>query len=173
MANLGALVMIATLAAGQTENPSEHLKVLQPLIGQWVCVGQAQNDSEVIGPKGTEFIAVATYTWAINKNALQIRWVAKSSDHKPVQFVELIGWDGKQKKLVSQGFGSAGNVEHNVWSCSGKTVICDTKGMDAEGNDITQKYLHTFGKDAMTMQVVSLGDDGQEQTEEYKYRRVK
>ncbi|NLY02885.1 MAG: hypothetical protein GXY83_43090 [Rhodopirellula sp.] len=131
MTPLGTIALIAALAAGQIETPSEHLKVLQPLIGQWVYMGPVQSDSQGIGPKGTEIIAVMTYTWAINKNALQIHWAGKSVDKKPVQFVELIGWDGKQKKLASQGFGSAGGVEHNVWTCEDGVVVCDTKGLNS------------------------------------------
>jgi len=168
------LALIATLVGAQPDAPSTHLKPLQPLIGQWVYVGPLQSDSPAIGPKGTEFIAIGTYTWAINRNALRIEWVAKSADRKPVQFVELIGWDAKQTKLVSHGFGSAGHVEHNVWSCDNGVVICDTKGVDAEGKEIALKYLHSFEGDTMTMRMVELTVEGKEQPEEqYKYRRVR
>jgi len=168
------LALLTTLAAAQPDMPSEHLQQLQPLIGQWVCVGSAQSDSPGIGPKGTEFIAVATYAWAINKNALQINFVAKSADRKPVQVVELIGWDAGQKTLVSQAFGSGGHVEHNVWSCENGVVICETKGVDVEGKEVALKYLHTFEGDTMTMRMAGLTVDGKTQPEEsYKYRRVR
>lgn len=174
MTSLGTIALVAALTAGQAEVPAAHTKIFQPLIGQWVRIGSAQSDSPAFGPKGTEFSAVITYTWAINKNALQIRWVGKAAQKKPVQFVELIGWDAKQKKLVSQGFSSLGAVEHNVWSRKGKTVICDTKGMDAEGKEVTMKYLHTFDGDTMTFRLTDMIVHGEKQPdEEYTYRRVR
>ncbi len=174
MTNLGTLALLVALTAGQAESPSDHLKILQPLVGEWVCVGPTQSDSPAFGPKGTEITSFVTYTWAINKNALQIRWVGKAAKKKPVHFVELIGWDAKQEKLVSQGFGSLGAVEHNVWTRDGKTVICDTQGVTDEGKDVTMKYLHTFDGDTMTCRYVEMTIDGKKQPdEEYKYRRVK
>ena len=168
------LLIASSLIAGQVERPSEHLKVLQPLIGQWVYVGPVQSDSPGLGPKGTEVIAVITYTWAMNKNALRIQWVGKSAGRKPVQFVELVGWDGKQKELVSQGFGSLGGVEHNVWTCEDGVPICDTKAVDAEGKDVTLKYLHEFDGETMTMRMVDIMVEGEKQPEEqYRYRRVR
>jgi hypothetical protein len=174
MTSLGTVALMAALTVGQTDSPSEHLKALQPLIGQWVYVGPAQSDSPGIGPKGTEFIAVMTYTWAINKNALRIQWVGKSADRKPVQFVELIGWDGKQKKLVSQGFGSLGAVEHNVWTREKAVVICNTKGVDDEGQEVSLRYLHKFSGDTMTFELVDTTVEGEEKPDvEFKYRRVR
>jgi len=174
MTSLGSIALLAALTVAQTESPSGHLKDLQPLVGQWVRIGPAQSDSPAFGPKGTEFSSVITYTWAINKNALQIRWVGKAANKKPVQFIELIGWDAKQKKVVSQGFGSDGAVEHNVWFRKGNTVICDTKGIDAEGKEVTLKYVHTFDGDSMTYRMTDMIVDGEKQPdEEYTYRRVK
>lgn len=169
-----SLLAAAALVVGQTDTPSEHLKVLQPLIGQWVCQGTVQSDAPGLGPKGTEFIAVMTYTWAIDKNALEVQWVGKSSQNKPVRFIELIGWDQEQKKLVSQGFGSLGAVEHNVWTCDGKVIVCNTKGVDTKGKAVSLKYLHEIDGDTLTFRVVDITVDGEKQPEEtYKYRRVR
>jgi hypothetical protein len=168
------LLIASSLIVGQMDTPSQHLKALQPLIGQWVYVGPVQSDSPGLGPKGTEVIAVMTYSWVINKNALRIQLVAKSAGRKPIQFTELVGWDGKQKKLVSQGFGSLGAVEHNVWTCENGVVICDTEGLDTEGRELALKYLHEFNDDTMTIRMVDIMVAGKEQLdEEYKYRRVK
>jgi hypothetical protein len=174
MTNLGTLALLAAITAGQAGTPSDHLKILQPLIGQWVHVGSTQSDSPTLGPKGTEIGIVVTYTWAIDKNALQIQLVAKAAHKKSAQFVELVGWDPQQKKLVSQCFGSAGTVEHNVWSVDGKTIICDTKGVTDEGKEVTMKYLHTFDGDTMTCRLADMIVDGAKQPdEEFKYRRVR
>lgn len=169
-----SLLVATALLVGQADRPSEHLKGLQPLIGQWVCQGVVQSDSPDLGPKGTEFLAVITYTWAIDKNALQIQWVGKSPQKKPVRFVELIGWDGEQKKMVSQGFASTGSVEHNVWTRDGKVIVCHTKGINAEGKSVTLRYLHEIDGDTMTFRLVDITVDGEKQpNEEYKYRRVR
>ncbi len=169
-----ALTLVAALAAGQADAPPEHMKVLQPLVGQWIYIGPAQSDTPVFGPKGTEVGMVLTYTWAINKNALQIQWVGKADKKKGGQFVELVGWDSKQKKLVSHGFGSGGGIEHNVWSRDGETVVCDTTGVTDEGKDVTMKYLHTIHDDTLTLRYTDITIDGVKQPdEEYKFRRVR
>jgi hypothetical protein len=174
MTNLGTLALLAAIAAGQADAPAEHLKIFQPLIGQWIHVGPTQSDSPAFGPKGTEFGAIVTFTWAINKNALQIQWVGKAAHKDSVQFVELVGWDRKQKKLVSQGFSSTGNVDHNVWSCDGNTVICVTTGVTDEGKEVTMRWLHTFDGDTMTVATTDMVVDGKKQPdEETKYRRVR
>jgi hypothetical protein len=174
MTSLATLALVAAMAVGQTDSPSEHLKILQPLVGQWVYVGPTQVDSPAFGPKGTEIGVVVTYTWAINKNAFQIQWVAKVAHKDSAQFVELVGWDSKQKKLVSQGFGSAGNVEHNVWSSEGNAVICATTGVTDEGKEVTMKYVHTVDGDTLTCRYVDMTVDGVKQPEEvYTYRRVR
>ncbi len=53
-------------------------------------------------PKGTEFGAAMTFSWAINKNAVQIRWSGKAAPKEAVEFVKRVGWDAKQMKLISQ-----------------------------------------------------------------------
>ena len=174
MTNLAALALLAAITAGQADAPSEQLKILEPLVGQWVHIGPTQSDSPVFGPKGTEFGAVVTFTWAINKNALQIQLVAKATHKESVQFVELVGWDRKQKKLVSQCFGSEGTVEHSVWSVDGKTIIGDARSVTDDGKEVTMKYLHTFDGDTMTLRYADMIVDGVKQPdEEYKYRRVR
>ena len=169
-----SLLVASAFIVGQADSPSEHLKILQPLVGQWVCDGVLQSDAPGIGSKGTEFLAVILYSWAIDRNALQIQWSGKSSKKKAVRFVELIGWDGEQKKVVSQGFGTMGAVEHNVWTREGKVIICTTKGISAEGKSITLRYLHEIDGDTMNVRIVGIVADGEEQPEEtYKYRRVR
>jgi hypothetical protein len=174
MTNLGTLALLAAITVGQADSPSEHLKILQPLIGQWVYVGSTQSDSPSLGPKGTEIGIVVTYTWAINKNALQIQLVAKATHKESAQFVELVGWDPQQKKLVSQCFGSGGTVEHSVWSVDGKTIIGDARGVTDDGKEVTMKYLHTFDGDTMTLRYADMIVGGEKQPdEEYTYRRVR
>jgi hypothetical protein len=174
MTNLGTLALVTALVAGQAERPSEHLKLFQPLIGQWVHVGAAQSDSVAFGPKGTEFRAVMTFTWAINKNAVQIRWSGKAAEKEAVQFVELVGWNAKQDKLISHGFSSLGAVEHNVWSRNGNTVICDCQGINAEGKDVSIRYLNTVDGDTLDFRITDVVVDGEKQPdEEYKYHRIR
>ncbi|MHB8952092.1 MAG: hypothetical protein ACYC4U_03875 [Pirellulaceae bacterium] len=164
----------AAVPAGESDGPSEHLRLFQPFVGQWMHMGTTQSDSPALGPKGSEFGAVMTYAWAVNKSALQIHWVAKAARKESVQFVELIGWDAAQMKLVSQGFSSLGAVEHNVWSGDGTTAVCDTKGLTAEGKQVTMRYLHIFAGDTMTFRLTEMVVDGKKQPdEEYKYRRVR
>ncbi len=174
MTSFATLALVAAITVGQTDTPPKHLKILQPLIGQWVYVGLTQSDSPSLGPKGTEIAIVVTYTWAIKQNALQIQLVAKTAHKKSVQFVELVGWDPQQKKLVSQCFGSEGTFEHSVWSVDGKTIIGDAHGVTDGGKEVTMKYLHTFEGDAMTLRYADMVVDGVKQPdEEYKYRRVR
>lgn len=169
-----SLLVATTLLVGQTDRPSQHTRIFQPLIGQWVHVGPTQSDSPSLGPKGTEFIAVMTYTWAIDRNALQIRWSGKSAEKKPVHFVELVGWDRKQKKLVSHGVGSMGSIEHNVWTRDGDVIICHTTAVSEEGKDLSLKYLHEIDGDTLTFTVVDITVDGEKQPDEiYKYRRAR
>lgn len=80
-----SLLVASALLVGQADSPSEHLKILQPLAGQWVCDGVLQSDAPGIGPKGTEFLAVISYSWAIDRSALQIQWSGKSSKKKAVR----------------------------------------------------------------------------------------
>lgn len=174
MTSLTTLALVAAMAVGQNDPPSDHLKILQPLIGQWVYVGPTQSDSPSLGPKGTEIAIVVTYTWAINRNALQIQLVAKVAHKKSLQFVELVGWDPQQQKLVSQCFGSGGTVETSVWSVGGKTIIGDARGVTDEGKEVTLKYLHTVDGDTMTLRYADMIVDGVKQPdEEYTYRRVR
>lgn len=169
-----SLLVAGAFLVGQTDSPSEHMKILQPLVGQWVCDGVLQSDAPGIGPKGTECVASISYSWAIDRNALQIQWAGKACEKKAVRFVELIGWDGEQKKVVSQGFGSMGAVEHNVWTRDGEVIICSTKGVGADGKKVTLRYLHEIDGDAMTVRIVGIVADGEKQPEEtYKYRRVR
>jgi hypothetical protein len=173
MTNLGTLALVTALVAGQGQ-PSEHLKLFQPLIGQWIYVGATQSDSVAFGPKGTEFRAVMTISWAINKSAVQIRWSGKAAGKEAVQFVELVGWDAKQNRLISHGFNSLGAVEHNVWSQDGNTVTCECQGIDAEGKEVSILYLNTVEGDTLDFRITGVVVDGEGQPdEEYKYRRVR
>ena len=128
MINLGSVALLAALAAGQADKPAEHMKIFEPLIGQWVYIGETQGDTPGIGPKGTEFGSTLTYNWVINNSAVEIHWRGKSADRQAVQFVELVGWDPKERKLVSQGFSSFGGVEYNVWNRDGDVVRLRNKG---------------------------------------------
>ena len=54
------------------------------------------------------------------------------------------------------------------------SCVCATKGVTAEGRQITLRYLHTIDGDTLTFRPVNIVVDGQKQPdEEYEYRRVK
>ncbi len=174
MVSLSTLTLVAALAAGQTGSPAAQMKMFQPLIGQWIYIGTTQSDTPAFGPQGTDFCANMTFTWAIGRNAVQIRWSGKAAGKEAIEFVELIGWDAKQNKIVSQGFNSVGGVEHNVWSRDGETAICESTGIGAEGKDVTIRYENTVEGDILIFRIRSVVVDGEKKPdEEYKYRRVR
>jgi hypothetical protein len=146
-----ALVVTAGHATAQEtpklpEGPNEHMKPFAFLIGTWSGEGEM--------PGLGKFTDETVYEWAVNKQFLATKYVAKGSNGEVVWTdCGMTGWDAEKKAVVSFGFGMDGSIGRGAYLPSDKKDTWVAEGT-MSGGEIAGKWRSTMvktGDDTMTV----------------------
>lgn len=146
--------------------PSHHeqLKELEWMIGNWV---DSDPDS------GTEIVTECQ--WAKNQNFMTRAFKVVVADRIAMSGMQIIGWDGADKKIRSWVFDSDGGYGEGVWSRKGNRWFITQKGVLPAGartsqiNIITKLDGHAFTWQSIQREI---GGELQPNIDEVKVVRV-
>lgn len=82
---------------------SDHLKPLAWLVGKWI-------------DKNDDISVKLSYHWDPSHHFLIQRFSMQSSHEKPIQGVQILGWDPLKERIRSWIFDSRGGFGEGVWS---------------------------------------------------------
>ena len=133
------LVLAASLAAGQVDEPTEAQKHLDQamgwLIGQWT--------SEFMF-KGKEAIGEQTIGWKFKKQYIDIQESRTESGKKVLDFQAVSTWDPVDKKIKGWGASTEGGYSIGVVvKADEKTLVFEVDVVAADGQKFTVKRTFT------------------------------
>lgn len=172
-----AAFSIASLVVGNAyaESPADHMKKLEPFIGEWVYIGPVQEDLSIAG-KGGQVIAHNRFRWAIGKSAVVLEWSFRPEGQEAELGIELLGWDRKAKAIRSIMQTKSGAQDSGAWSFDGTTLKWSGSGLDAEGDETSGTvHMKLIGKDTFTWQLVDRRKAGKQMpdTGVYTFKRMR
>lgn len=104
--------------------PYDQLQALEWLVGRWID----QDDK----------VRIETEChWAKNRNFLIRSFTVEAGDQIDMSGMQVIGWDGADKKIRSWTFDSDGGFAEAVWSKTGDRWFISNKGVTADGDKAT------------------------------------
>lgn len=114
------------LVASATETPvvnksaSDHLNVLDWMVGRWVA---EQGSTKV----------TMTADWTSSKNFIDCSYVVEQPGAPQKIDHQIIGWDPTRNQIVSWSFSSAGGFGYGSWSRRGKEWVVAAEAVDQAG----------------------------------------
>ncbi|MCL4852830.1 MAG: DUF1579 family protein [Bryobacteraceae bacterium] len=156
--------------AEPTSANHEHLKALQPFIGDWELTGEVQLANRPADP----FVYQRHVAWTLGGNFIETRITEVVDGKAQLRHQTLIGWDKKAKQITEWGFWNADLpgetaawAETVIWSKDGEKWLVDiadgvAKGVFSFIDQNTYKYECQFR-----------GDDGSENRWHFTAKRKK
>ena len=176
MLSLSTLLVASSMLVTQVSatSPSwEHLKALDPLVGEWVYEGPLQEG--LVGlPTGDAVRMQFSFQWILDKAVLRWEWKITARDKEIVQGIEHLGWNAKEKKIVSVMFATNGDFDTSQWSVEKSSFTSHYTGSLADGTSFHgDVILKVVDKNTITWKAVgyTVGDAAPINTAEYQYRR--
>lgn len=129
----------------------EHLKVLEPLIGEWSHLGD-------------DFSVEVACRWAKNQNYISRTYKIVNTDNEEVESsgLQIIGWDAKAKQIHSWLFDSDGGFVSGTWNeRDGKWVVSSVATLADGGSGSFTTILQPVDEDKLTWQKINQIVDGQ------------
>ncbi|MAV38285.1 MAG: hypothetical protein CMJ59_22830 [Planctomycetaceae bacterium] len=132
---------------------SEHLQILQPLLGQWEFEGAAANEGAL--PAGAEFKGTLSLRWILNRSAMELKFRTTADDRVIAQGLLHYSWDPVKKTVVLDGRTRGGDVIHGEWvSADEKTFIFKLRGRQADGTSKSSTRTITLAADNQSQEIV-------------------
>jgi uncharacterized protein (TIGR02246 family) len=124
----GAWKMLRINEFSCNPSPSEALKTLNWMVGDWTLHGKNKN--------------VYLKVHAINNgNFLALRFNDSEGSNVIPEQLQIIGWSLKSKDIVSWNFGHEGGFGYGHWRKDGDNWHIETTGVTHEGNQSVADYI--------------------------------
>jgi hypothetical protein len=176
MVSLTALTMMSAIVIAQADSTSpnyEHLKALEPLVGEWVYEGALTEDLAGLN-EGDEVRFQFSFRWILKKAVLRWEWRIASGEREVVSGIEHLGWNAKDRKVFSVMFATNGDMDTSEWSVEQNRFISHYSGALADGTAFRGDVVLTvLDEDTVTWKAVGhvAGDAAPMNSSEYRYRR--
>lgn len=163
-----AAIFCGGFAYGQEERPTtkEHLKVLQPFVGEW--------SAETTNDEGETVDIVLKYAWLFDNTAMSFEWGVKNAtgEYNPV-YKGLIGWNAETESVVMRGVFVRGAVSTTAIRQNGKKWTYNRDSVTVEGSHVLTEQSMEFLDDD-TLKYQRLKRDGESVTDDpIIYKRTK
>jgi hypothetical protein len=140
------LAIVALLTTGvafgqedqrEPDTTKEHLKVLQPFVGEWTA-DRAQDNGEI----------VLKYAWLFDNTAMSFEWGMTDADGEyTMVFKSLIGWNAETEAIVMHGVFVRGGISTTAISQDGSKWTYRRDTVTVEGLHVVTEQLLEFVDD--------------------------
>jgi hypothetical protein len=148
MLSVASLAVASAILLGQAEETVsnyEHMKCYDQLVGTWCYDGPLLEDTP-IAKKGSDFLAHMSFTWILNKSAIEVTWKVEYEGGVEVTGKSLHGWNPAEDHIVTGGMDSLGalhlgEVSHD---CEKKLWTLKLKGVAPSGDSTSTTITNTL-----------------------------
>jgi uncharacterized protein (TIGR02246 family) len=99
--------------------PAEHLKPLEPLLGDWTCTDKDKN-------------VELRCRRALNGSFIAVDYTIKNGKEQSTT-AQRFGWDPVNQQIRSWYFDSTGGFGESTWTVTGDGLVCDASGVLPDG----------------------------------------
>lgn len=138
------LIEAARETTGPTTLPSQHLKKLEWMVGDW---------SDEVSPQNGVSVR-STCAWTANKAFLIRKFTVGGRADVARAGTEVIGWDPRTERIRSWVFDTDGSFGENVWVQEGNRWLVSYSGTSPDGSSVSATNVLT-PVDANTVTVQS------------------
>jgi uncharacterized protein (TIGR02246 family) len=110
------------LAEDEAKKPvtsADHLKLLEPLFGNWTCADKGKNVQVHCG-------------WTLNKSFVLVKYTIKSGSEESTT-VQQLGWDPVNQQIHSWYFDSVGGFGEATCTQAGDGIVSEASGVLPDG----------------------------------------
>jgi uncharacterized protein (TIGR02246 family) len=105
--------------AKEPATSADHLKVLEPLLGEWVCADKGRN-------------VRVRCRWTLNKSFVLVQYTIKNGSEES-NTAQQFGWDPVNRQIRSWYFDSTGGYGEATWTQAGDGLISEASGVLPDG----------------------------------------
>jgi uncharacterized protein (TIGR02246 family) len=105
--------------AKEPASATDHLKLLEPLLGDWSCADKGKNVQVHCG-------------WTLNKSFVLVHYTIKSGSEESAT-VQQFGWDPVNQQIHSWYFDSTGGFGEATCSQAGDGIVSEASGVLPDG----------------------------------------
>jgi hypothetical protein len=134
----------------ESATTKEHLKVLQPFVGEWMA-DRLDGNGEI----------VLKYAWLFDNTAMSFEWglTNPAGDYKPM-YKGLIGWNAETESMVMHGVFVRGGVSKTDLQQQGKKWIYRRDTVTVDGSHVvTEQSLEFVDNDTLKYQMLKRGGE--------------
>jgi hypothetical protein len=151
------IVVASSLVWGQASEISpayEHLKVLEPLVGEYAWEGKLEEPMAGV-PAGQSARLAFSFHWILNRSVLRWDWKITSAGKEVVRGIEHMGWNTQKGRIVSAMFATDGEAFSSEWSVENGRFISHFTGAQPDGKESRGDVILTVAdKDTLIWKAV-------------------